>query len=188
MVVVVAQVREARLLRLLLFGREGAGGSVSGGGGGRGGGAASGVKRGKGRPKQDVEQEMAKIVQEFEECESTATTFFGSNYKARERHAKRLLGTVDQRMVSAECSVQEAQNLKKLSKAVSCCLKISKYIVSHGVASDGFPAAFDDQAHFLNLDPAGKVEFPRHLLKRRHEARIRSSSVAVFSRHLLRPS
>jgi ElaB/YqjD/DUF883 family membrane-anchored ribosome-binding protein len=133
--------------------------------------SGSGKKQKLGRPRRDVLSELQKVVQEFEESEESDTTFYGDNFvKTRDRNTKRLLKDADDRMKSAECSVEEAQRLTVACKTVNAVINVCRFICLHNVSSEGFGKAYNDQVHFLHLEPVAIINFPAFLLCHRHEA------------------
>jgi len=139
---------------------------------------------GPGRPKRNLSEEMQKFLAEFRDSPEADSTFYGENFRTRERNTKRLLADVDQRMRAQDCSVEEAVDLATDRKRVAGVLHISKFVSTHGFASDGFPKMFAEQLSFLNLDPVARVEFPKFVLRHKHEGDIRSSTPIVFFQHL----
>lgn len=148
----------------------------SGGGGGGGGGGTSKV----GRPRRNLSTEMEKHIRDFEESNDSDSTWFGENWRTRERNLKRLLGDVETRMKSAECGVAECESLKNQNKQLGAIMNLAKYISTYGPDSTGFAQCFDQQKHFLGLAPEVEVKFPGFLFKHRHEARVRESTYGEF--------
>ena len=133
-----------------------------------------------GRPKKDVDFELAQVVKAFQDAASTDSTFFGEHYKVRARNLKRLLDFADERQRSSDCSIDEARILSVACKKVVFITHVCKFVSSYGVANSGFATCFDEQSQFLSLEPKADFDMPSHLLKARHDARVRSSPPSLF--------
>ena len=139
-----------------------------------------GGKAKAGRPRRDVVAEAEKAVASFSESVATDTTYYGDNFKTRDRNTKRLIEALEARIAAEDCSVEEAQQLTVLLKQIGAILKICKYIVASGIESEGFMAAFDTQVKFLQLEPTADIVWPSFMLCKRHESYLRTTSSAAF--------
>ena len=150
------------------------------GGGGGGDPGSDGKKRKVGRPKRDASVELMNLVKEL--CDSTPSDsiLYGDNFKTRERNTKRVLDQADQRQRSSECSYDESRNLTVCCKKTNAILHICRYICTHGLASEGFAKQFDEQKHFLSMDPVAEIDFPSHLRQSRHDCRVRFATPGLF--------
>jgi hypothetical protein len=124
--------------------------------------------------------DLQKAASDFESAAEHDGTFFGDNWKTRNRNLKRMLIDADTRVSSPECSVEEAASLAGWAKVVGAFSHVCTYISQHGLGSDGYAKAIDSQMHFLALDPVCTLRFPPYLLKARHQSRVRESTVVQF--------
>ena len=153
------------------FGAAGGGGGAPGSGAG-GSGSADNKKNKVGRPRRDVLAEMNRLVKEFEDSSEGDSTWYGDNFKTRERNAKRLLQDVEARIQAEGCSAQESVELGIAKKKVHGVINLCKFIVASTMDAELFGATFDEQQHFLCLEPKAVVIFPGFMTRKRHNARI----------------
>ena len=109
---------------------------------------------------------------------SVDSTWLGENLRPRDRNIKRLVGDVEGRMKSSDCSAEECSQLRARSKQFGAIMNICRFMVAHGQECQGFVQCFDEQCHFLNMDP--KV-ISCHILSDRVDAsRVMSCPMCVI--------
>ena len=96
---------------------------------------------------------MTKTVAEFQVATSVDSTWFGDNLRARDRNIKRLVGDVEGRMKSSDCSAEECSQLRARSKQIGAIMNICRFMVAHGQECQGFVQCFDEQCHSSTWNP-----------------------------------
>ena len=141
-----------------------------GGGGGGGGGATTG----RGRPPNDVKEEIDKMAKSWAQADASDVLFWGAEHKTTVAKMKRLVTDVKGR-IEKSVYVEELRPLLQSEKVITTVLSLHEYALKFGVEKQVFSELFDAKVTYMKLEPETELIMPAHLLWARHRLDIAAS-------------
>lgn len=124
----------------------------------------SGQKK-PGRPKRDLNIAVDEICKEWEAIEEGSaqyTAWYGDEFKSNRRTLMRLCGDVT-KQVSSTSDLAEYAVLVAQKKRLEAMLIVLDFCNKSGVTNAGLADLVKEQKHFLSLEPAAVLRFPKYI-------------------------